>query len=130
MIDGEAAIEVGTPAAVELSWICQACAPGVAADGRGSARAVRDHDGLAGGTGDAGDGDRLPGHGQRADRRGREAGPAEVAGGVHPAGTATVSEPFSIPPVAAVYVSVTVRPAWLAETTEIDDTAVPAPSAA
>src|SRR6185295_17799247 len=57
-------------------------------------------------------------------------GPAEVAGGVHPAGTATVSEPDDIPPAAAVYVSVTVRPAWFAETTVIDETAEPAPSAA
>ena len=29
-------------------------------------------------------------------------GPATVAGGVHPDGTTTVSEPFSMPPVAAV----------------------------
>ena len=57
-------------------------------------------------------------------------GPATVEGGVHPAGTATVSEPFPMPPVAAVYVSVTVRPVWPAETTEIEAAAAPEPSAA
>ena len=57
-------------------------------------------------------------------------GPATVDGGVQPDGTTTVTEPVSIPPVAGVYVSVTTRPVWPAETTEIEATSVPEPSAA
>ena len=38
--------------------------------------------------------------------------------------------PFDIPPVAAVYVKVIVRPVWLAETTLVPLDSVPVPSAA
>ena len=57
-------------------------------------------------------------------------GPATVDGGVHPDGTSTVTEPVSMPPVAGVYVSVTRRPVWPAETTEMEATSEPEPSAA
>ena len=51
-------------------------------------------------------------------------------GAVQPVGTASVTEPFDVPPVAAVYVKVTVRPVWLAETLLIPVVKVPEPSAA
>ena len=57
-------------------------------------------------------------------------GPAEVAGAVQPAGTATVSVPFESPPAGAVYVSVSISPLWEPETVERLDATVPAPSAA
>jgi hypothetical protein len=53
-----------------------------------------------------------------------------VDGGVQPAGTATVTDPFDVPPVAAVYVNVIVRPVWLAETLLVPVVSVPEPSAA
>src|SRR5262245_43533202 len=53
-----------------------------------------------------------------------------VDGAVQPAGTASVTEPFDIPPAAAVYVNVTVRPVWPAETLLVPVVRVPAPSAA
>jgi hypothetical protein len=53
-----------------------------------------------------------------------------VDGAVQPLGTTSVTVPFEIPPVAAVYVKVTVRPAWLAETLLIDAPIVPEPSPA
>ena len=41
-----------------------------------------------------------------------------------------MTDPFEIPPVAAVYVKVMVRPVWLAETALIEADIVPSPSAA
>ena len=102
VIAGDAAIEVRTPAAVEASCTCHVCAPGV--DG---AVAVPPDPYVmatvcAGGARDPGDGDRLARDGD-ASRRWLvvKPGPATVEGGVQPAGTSTVSEPFSMPPVAA-----------------------------
>src|SRR5437762_1491268 len=53
-----------------------------------------------------------------------------MLGAVQPAGTTTVSEPFCMPPAAAVYVNVIVLPVWLAETFDIEVVNVPEPSAA
>jgi hypothetical protein len=53
-----------------------------------------------------------------------------VDGVLQPAGTATLTEPFEMPPAGAVYVKVTVRPVCAAETTLIEAPIVPAPSAA
>src|SRR5262249_52658650 len=47
-----------------------------------------------------------------------------------PAGTARVTEPFEMPPVAAVYVNAIVRPVWLAEALLVPVVSVPDPSAA
>ena len=102
VIDGEAPIAVGTPAAVELSWICHACTPGVAAE-----VAVPPEPYVTTTVWPAvrvtqvtvivcPDTDSTP------TEEVVKPGPAEVAGGVHPAGTATVSEPDNIPPAAAV----------------------------
>jgi hypothetical protein len=53
-----------------------------------------------------------------------------VEGALQPLGTTRVTVPFEIPPVAAVYVNVIVRPVWLAETALVPDVSVPEPSAA
>jgi hypothetical protein len=53
-----------------------------------------------------------------------------VEGALQPAGTASVTLPFEIPPVAAVYVKVIVRPVWLAETLLVPLVIVPEPSPA
>ena len=129
VIDGEAAIAVGTPAAVELSWICHACTPGVAAEVAVPARAVHDHHGLAGGTVTPVTVIVCPDTDSTPTEEVVKPGPPRWRGA--PAGRHGDGERAdNIPPAAAVYVSVTVRPAWFAETTLIDDTAVPAPSAA
>ena len=53
-----------------------------------------------------------------------------VDGALQPLGTTSVTLPFEIPPVAAVYVKVIVRPVWLAETLLVPVVIVPEPSAA
>ena len=53
-----------------------------------------------------------------------------VDGAVQPAGTASVTLPFDIPPAAAVNVNVIVRPVWDAETLLVLVVNVPDPSAA
>src|SRR5438128_34603 len=53
-----------------------------------------------------------------------------VEGALQPLGTTRVTEPFEIPPVAAVYVKVSVRPVWDALTTDVGVVSVPDPSAA
>ena len=53
-----------------------------------------------------------------------------VDGALQPLGTTSVTAPFDVPPVAAVYVNVIVRPVWLAETTLVPLDIVPEPSAA
>ena len=53
-----------------------------------------------------------------------------VEGALQPAGTASVTEPLEMPPTAAVYVNVIVRPVWLAETFDVPVVSVPEPSAA
>ena len=54
---------------------------------------------------------------------------AVVEGAVHPLGTTSVSVPFCMPPAAAVYVKVIVRPVWFAETFVVGVVSVPEPSA-
>ena len=51
-------------------------------------------------------------------------------GGLQPLGTSSVTEPFEMPPFAAVYVKVIVRPVWPAETLLVPLVSVPEPSAA
>jgi hypothetical protein len=53
-----------------------------------------------------------------------------VDGALQPAGIASVTEPFEMPPVGEVYVKVIVRPVCEAETALIEAPIVPAPSAA
>jgi hypothetical protein len=53
-----------------------------------------------------------------------------VEGALHPLGTSSVTEPFEMPPVAAVYVNVIVRPVWPADTLLVPLASVPDPSAA
>src|SRR5664279_5337069 len=102
VITGDAAIEARTPAVVELSWICHVCAPVVA-----GAVAVAPEPYVTTTVWAAvrvtpvivivcPDTERMP-----TDVVVKP-GPATVAGGVHPDGTTTVSEPLSMPPVAAV----------------------------
>src|SRR6266542_4131117 len=58
------------------------------------------------------------------------AAPFVVEGALQPVGTATVTEPLFMPPVAAVYVRVIVFPVDAAETKPGDGDIVPDPSAA
>src|ERR671930_529957 len=51
-----------------------------------------------------------------------------VDGALQPLGTASVTEPFEIPPVAAVYVKVIVRPVCEADTLLMELDIVPEPS--
>jgi hypothetical protein len=52
-----------------------------------------------------------------------------VDGAVHPTGTATVTAPLFMPPVAAVYVKVIVFPVEVAKTDDVGVVNVPEPSA-
>src|SRR5690242_9155427 len=53
-----------------------------------------------------------------------------VEGALQPAGIASVTDPFEMPPASAVYVKVIVRPVCEAETALMDAPIVPEPSAA
>ena len=53
-----------------------------------------------------------------------------VDGALQPLGTSSVTVPLEIPPAAAVYVNVIVRPVWLAETLVVGVVSVPEPSGA
>ena len=53
-----------------------------------------------------------------------------MEGALQPLGTTTVTVPLEMPPAAAVYVKVIVRPVWLAETALVPLDIVPEPSAA
>src|SRR5882762_10092278 len=53
-----------------------------------------------------------------------------VDGALQPAGTASVTEPLLMSPVATVYVKVIVRPVWEALTADVPEVSVPDPSAA
>ena len=74
--------------------------------------AVGDREGRAAGEGQRRDGDRLAGRRRRC-RRSRSCSPPlepVVEGALQPAGTASVTAPLEMPPVAAVYVKVSVFP--------------------
>src|SRR3954453_6288886 len=60
----------------------------------------------------------------------KPAAPPVVDGALQPLGTTSVTVPFEIPPVGAVYVNVIVRPVALAETALTEGASVPPPSGA